>query len=58
MIFQQKHLEGQRNLDELSDRYPRGFLLSLQMVSICILLEVTWDAISMFTLSTPFDITR
>ena len=50
-----KTLEGQRNLDQLSDRYPRAFCFSSDGKYLYIA-GTTWDAISMFTLSTPYDI--
>lgn len=50
-----KTLEGQKDFSVLSDSYPRGFYLSPDGNYLYIA-GTTWDAISMFTLSTPYDI--
>ena len=50
-----KTLEGSIDLNVLSDTYPRGFALSPDGNYLYIA-GTTYDTISMFTLSTPYDI--
>ena len=50
-----KTLEGQRNLDELSDSNPTGFAFSGDGNYLYVL-GITWDAIAMFKLGNPYDI--
>lgn len=50
-----KTLEGQIDLNTLSDTYPRGFALSPDGKYLYIA-GTTWDTISMYTLSIPHDI--
>ena len=50
-----KTLEGQRNLDELSDSNPTGFAFSGDGNYLYVA-GSTWDAIAMFKLGTPYDI--
>ena len=50
-----KTLDGERDLNVLSDTYPKGFCLSPDGNYLYIA-GTTYDTISMFTLSTPYDI--
>ena len=54
--FSTKTLDGTVAIDELSERYVRGFALSSDGRYIY-LSGSDYDGVSMFTLSTPFDVT-
>ena len=54
--FSTKTLDGTVAIDQLSERYIRGFALSSDG-RYMYLAGHDWDGVSMFTLSTPFDVT-